>query len=95
MTWDQALRYDYKENPAYAGRKRTCINVWNIDGMEGDGWCGSMNFYLSPYSFFNSLPDLNYVPVVKADTETDAQIDVQTATQTDTQMVTTGKIAVP
>lgn len=95
MTWDQALRYDYKENPAYAGRKRTCINVWNIDGVEGDGWCGSMNFYLSPYSFFNSLPDLNYVPVVKADTETDAQTDVQTATQTDTQMVTTGKIAVP
>ena len=64
MTWEQALRYNYKENPAYAERKRACINVWNVDGVEGEGWCGSMNFYLSPYSYFNSLADLNYVPVI-------------------------------
>lgn len=80
MTWDQALQYDYKENPAYAGRKRACINVWNIDGLEGEGWCGSMNFYLSPYSFFNSLPDLNYVPGVTVVSATDT---AATATETE------------
>ena len=80
MTWDQALRYDYKENPAYAGRKRACINVWNMDGLEGEGWCGSMNFYLSPYSFFNSLPDLNYVPGVTVVSATDT---VATVTETE------------
>lgn len=69
MTWEQALRYDYKENPAYAERKRVCINVWNADGLEGAGWCGSMNFYLSPYSVFNSLQDLNYVPPVSVQTD--------------------------
>lgn len=81
MTWDQALQYDYKENPAYAGRKRACINVWNIDGLEGEGWCGSMNFYLSPYSFFNSLPDLNYVPGVTVVSATDTA-----ATTTETEI---------
>jgi len=60
MTWEEALRYEYRENPAYANRKRTYINVWNIDGLERNGWGGSMSFYLSPESGGNSLPDLNY-----------------------------------
>lgn len=59
MTWEEALRYDYKDKPGMSARKRVPINVWNIDGIEGTGWCGSNNFYITWDSYGNSLPELN------------------------------------
>ena len=42
-------------------KKRYVFNVYNADGMPGDGWCGLSNTWLTPDSFGNTLQDMNAI----------------------------------
>ena len=42
-------------------KKRYVFNVYNADGMLGDGWCGLSNTWLTPDSFGNTLQDMNAI----------------------------------
>ena len=42
-------------------KKRYVFNVYNVDGMPGDGWCGLSNTWLTPDSFGNTLQDMNAI----------------------------------
>lgn len=42
-------------------KKRYVFNVYNVDGMPGDGWCGLSNTWLTSDSFGNTLQDMNAI----------------------------------
>ena len=42
-------------------KKRYVFNVYNVDGMPGEGWCGLSNTWLTPDSFGNTLQDMNAI----------------------------------